>query len=81
MRTHSEIIREYGATKLVRALQERGIVIHQSTPQRWADRGSIPAEYWTALVDLGASTLEEMSEGAAQRIPSAGAPSRGEVAA
>jgi len=64
MRTHTQIVQAFGASNLVRALRERGINVHQSTPQRWADRNSIPGEYWRPLEDLGAATLPELAEAA-----------------
>jgi hypothetical protein len=63
MRSHSDIVKEFGASKLYAALADR-FELHQTTPQRWADRDSIPGEYWKALSDLNVATLEELAEGA-----------------
>lgn len=65
MRTHAEIIRSHGASALVRDLAAREVRVHQSTPQRWVDRDSIPGEYWQVVVDLGIATLEELAAAAA----------------
>ena len=67
MRSHREIIQAHGAAALVRDLARIGIEVHQTTPQRWADRNSVPGEYWGALVDLGLGTLEELAEAAEAR--------------
>jgi hypothetical protein len=67
MRSHSDIVRAHGASKLVTDLRALGIEVHQSTPQRWADRDSIPGEYWKPLVDLGAASLDELAEAANQK--------------
>lgn len=64
MRNHSEIVKERGATNLVRDLDGKGVKVSASTPQRWADRNSIPQEYWSVIADLGLSTLEELAAGA-----------------
>jgi hypothetical protein len=48
-------------------LAARNVDVHQSTPQRWADRDSIPGEYWQALVDIGAAELPELAAAAANR--------------
>lgn len=45
----------------------RKVEVHQSTPQRWVDRDSIPGEYWSTLVAMGVATLEELAEAAATR--------------
>lgn len=61
MRTHSEIVRDYGAARLARRLAELGVDVHASTPQRWADRDSIPGEYWKLLADADIATLDELA--------------------
>lgn len=33
----------------------------------WAQRGSIPAEYWAALAEAGVCTLNELAADAARR--------------
>lgn len=67
MRCHRQIVQAFGASALYRALKERGVSVHLSTPQRWSERDSIPGEYWQALADLGVSTLEELARAAEQR--------------
>lgn len=64
MRSHSQIVREYGASALHRALKNVGRDIHPSTPQRWADRNSIPGSFWADLVQVGAATLSELAASA-----------------
>lgn len=71
MRTHRDIIRKHGALKLARSLADRGVKVHGSTPQRWADRNSIPGEYWAAISDMGIATLEELAAAADARQPEA----------
>lgn len=80
MRTHQDIVREYGALKLGRALVAAGVDIKPSSPQRWADRNSIPGEYWSPIVALGASTLEELAETAAAASARVPAPSEQDAA-
>lgn len=63
MRSHKAIIQAYGASKLHRDLTGLGIELHKSTPQRWAERNSIPGEYWATIAQLSAATLEELAEG------------------
>jgi len=67
MRTHRDIVQAHGASALVRDLAGMGIKVHQSTPQRWAERDSVPGEYWAALVSLGAANLEELAAAAARK--------------
>lgn len=69
-------MQEFGAAALVRALADQGLIVHQTTPQRWADRDSIPGEYWGQLVELKAATLEELAQAAERRRfpPRTGAP-------
>lgn len=64
MRTHQQIVREFGASALGRALRERGVKLRDSTPQRWADRDSIPGGYWNVLHELGVASLAELAEAA-----------------
>lgn len=68
MRTHADIVKSFGAAALARWLSDRGLKVHQSTPQRWSDRDSIPAEYWSALAEAGVATLDELAAGAARRV-------------
>ena len=67
MRDHATIVREHGAQALARRLNARGYNVHGSTPQRWADRNSIPGEYWQALAAEGVAALDELAAGAATR--------------
>jgi len=67
MRTHAQIVRKIGASALVQHLSNFGLSVHSSTPQRWADRDSIPGEYWAAVVSTGETTLDELATAAAAR--------------
>lgn len=67
MRDHATIVRDYGAQALARLLNAAGFVVHGSTPQRWADRSSIPGEYWAIISDRGLATLEELAAAADRR--------------
>jgi len=74
MRSHSKIVIDHGAaSKMVRSLASVGVDVHLSTPQRWVERNSIPAEYWRALVDLKIATLDELADAAARRPDEQGA--------
>lgn len=67
MRTHQKIVQDHGASSLFRDLSERGVKLNQTTPQRWADRDSIPSEYWSDVVALGLASLDELANAAALR--------------
>ena len=67
MRTHQQIVKDRGASALGRDLVAMGLDVKASTPQRWADRDSIPGEYWAALVELDAATLDELAGAADAR--------------
>lgn len=67
MRTHKDIVQARGASQLVRDLAEKGVRVHQSTPQRWAERDSIPGEYWKVLSDMGLASLDELAGAASQK--------------
>ena len=68
MRTHAQIVREYGAQALRNLLVGRGCDLgNPSTTQRWADRDSIPGEYWNAIAEAGIASLEELAAAAAER--------------
>lgn len=67
MRCHSTIVRQFGAIALGRALQAEGLDVGATTPQRWADRDSIPNEYWAAIARLGIATLDELAAAAETR--------------
>lgn len=64
MRTHQEIVTAHGATALVRDLAGIGLKVSRSTPQRWADRNSIPVGYWRALEALEVATMMELATSA-----------------
>lgn len=66
-RSHADIVRAIGATELHRRLTGRGIVLTINGVQRWADRDSIPAEYWNALANEGIATLPELATAADAR--------------
>lgn len=67
MRTHQQIVKDAGASNLAARLPEAGVQLSQTTPQRWSDRNSIPAEYWPALVTLKVATMTELAAGVKQR--------------
>jgi hypothetical protein len=67
MRDHATIVRDYGAQNLARLLNSAGFVVHASTPQRWADRSSIPGEYWAIIADRKLASLEELAAAADKR--------------
>jgi len=68
MRTHAQIVRDYGAQALRSHLIGRGYDLgNASTTQRWADRDSIPGEYWNAIADAGIASLDELATAAAGR--------------
>lgn len=67
MRSHTEIVRTFGAVALARHLNAKGFAVQLSTPQRWADRGSIPGQYWNALAEDEIATLEELARSADSR--------------
>ena len=62
MRNHADIVRDVGPAE-VAALT--GASIH--TVRSWAQRKSIPAEYWTALVGRGWAELGELATAAAAK--------------
>lgn len=68
IRTHAEVVRAVGAQKLRTMLIERGFELpNPTTTQRWADRDSIPGEYWNALAAEKVATLEELAAHAEAR--------------
>jgi hypothetical protein len=67
MRTHREIVQSHGASALVRDLGSIGIHVHRTTPQRWADRNSIPGEYWKPLDTLSVASIYELAAAADDR--------------
>lgn len=67
MRSHAEIVREFGAAALARHLNGRGFEVKSGTPQRWAERNSIPGEYWNALSEDEIASLEELARAADSR--------------
>lgn len=56
MRTHSEIIKDQGSDAIQAVT---GVSIH--TVRSWAQRKSIPSQYWKALADAGHTTLDELA--------------------
>lgn len=74
MRTHSEIVRQFGARALREALAGRGAIFSANATQLWAHRNSIPARYWPLLCDLGAAKMEELMARTSDGHPSVPAP-------
>lgn len=62
MRNHSEIIRAADAAAIA---ELTGASIH--TVRSWGQRDSIPAEYWSALVNEGHCTADELMRAAASK--------------
>ena len=60
MRTHREIVKQFGPSKLFHALVAAGRGLASNTPQRWAERDRIPGEWWTDVIAAGAATMEEL---------------------
>lgn len=85
MRTHRQIIDdEGGATALAKKVFPHLPIgrwttsgAFANTVQAWKRQddgsGSIPAEYWQALTDLGVTTLEELAAAKAARLSEAAA--------
>lgn len=67
MRSHQEIVQAHGAAKLYRDLREIGLKLSSTTPQRWADRNSIPGEYWLAVSRVTGCTVDELAKIASTR--------------
>ena len=66
-RSHSQIVRDYGASELHRLLVSRGFDLSPFAPQKWAERDSIDGAYWQALDEAEVATLEELAAAAAAR--------------
>lgn len=64
MRSHRQIIRAAGADKVHAALSAKGITLSAATPFRWADRDSIPGEYWAHFAESGFASLDELAAAA-----------------
>jgi len=64
MRSHQTIIRDFGADKLHDLLPVKPSIY---TVRSWEVRGSIPAQWWAALVGLNVATLDELAKAAPQR--------------
>jgi hypothetical protein len=62
MRTHSDIIRAAGI-QAVTDLTGKPV----STVSSWAQRNSIPSEYWATLIGSGHATPDELIAAAARR--------------
>lgn len=67
MRTHEQIVRDRGATRLFSDLQALGRGLAPNTPQRWAERNRIPADWWADVVQVGAATMDELTAAARPR--------------
>jgi len=76
MRSHAEIVKQFGATAMFHALIKRGHVLAAHTPKRWADRDRIPAEWWSDLVAIKAATLTELQASARPRKRRSAQPER-----
>lgn len=85
MRTHRQIIDDAnGATAVAKLVMPRlpagrwpSVAALANTVQAWKRQdngaGSIPAEYWQVLDDLGVATLEELAAAKAARLSEAAA--------
>jgi hypothetical protein len=62
MRSHSDIIRD-SDTQAVAELTKASV----HTVRSWVQRNSIPSEYWSALIDAGHCTADELIAAAASR--------------
>ena len=62
MRNHSDIIREAGP-QAVSTLTDTSIY----TVRSWVQRDSIPSEHWSALINAGYCTADELIAAAASR--------------
>jgi hypothetical protein len=62
MRSHSEIIRTAGA-QAVADLTKAPI----TTIRSWAQRDSIPSEYWAALIGAGYCSADDLIDAAAAK--------------
>lgn len=62
MRSHTEIIRQAGEDAVVAAT-----LAPLNTVRSWAQRDSIPAPQWAALVSAGHCTADELIAAAARR--------------
>jgi len=62
MRNHNEVIRGAGAQNVA---DLTGASIH--TVRSWAQRDSIPSEYWAQLIAAGHCTADELIGAAAAR--------------
>jgi hypothetical protein len=62
MRTHSDIIRDAGV-QAVSNLTGKPV----STVSSWAQRDSIPSEYWATLIGNSHATSDELIAAAARR--------------
>lgn len=72
MRSHQQIVQDHGASKLRRDLAGIGLQLSLTAAQRWADRNSIPGEYWPAVAHVTGVTVAELAESAeASKLPAA----------
>ncbi len=66
-RSHAEVLRTFGVANIRPLLEKRGFELSSTAPQRWADRDSIPGEYWKTLQDEGVASYEELAAAAETR--------------
>lgn len=67
-RSHAEIVRESGGKQIYNFLIELGFRLPKATTiQNWADRDSIPSDYWNAIERGGFASLKELAAYAESR--------------
>lgn len=62
-RTHAQIILDAGGPAAVGEIT----TVDPNTTKKWKANDSIPAAYWSALVEAGKATLEELADAAAAK--------------
>lgn len=67
MRTHTQIVRDYGVSRLAKDLADDHVPVKYASVARWAERNSIPGTYWHPIAALKAATFEELAQGADKR--------------
>lgn len=65
MRTHTQIIMSAGDGPAF----AKAIGAPYNRVRQWIPTDSIPAPYWSAVVEAGLATLEELATAAARRRP------------
>lgn len=68
-RTHAEIIAAGDRKTTGVAAFANAISVTRNRVYPWERTDSIPAPYWSAVVDAGLATLEELANAAALRRP------------